>query len=70
VLVSTKECQLDFRSQKPKAKPLILTLQIKYYHNIGFNPIAPCGSQLNPKPLNVIFNFQNFKTILKDNICI
>lgn len=57
VLVSTKECQLDFRSQEPKAKPLILTLQIKYYHNIGFNLVAPYGSQLNPKPLNAIFNF-------------
>jgi hypothetical protein len=57
VLVSTKECELEFRSQEPKAKPLILTLQIGYYHNIGFNPIAPCGSQLNPKPFNVIFNF-------------
>jgi hypothetical protein len=57
VLVSTKECQLEFRSQEPKGEPLILTLQIRYYHNIGFNLIAPCGSQLNPKPLNVFLIF-------------
>jgi hypothetical protein len=57
VLVSTKECWLEFRSQEPKAKPLILTLQISYYQNIGFNRIALCGSQLDPKPVNVIFNF-------------